>query len=145
MRLIKVSGSIIGVTVGKTTTYITEGLANLDAAARKVWLTPAASRGFMALDRLFHEDEQGTCTLVFARPLTFDWIVSFNGKRRVLTVRQLDLGLTTMADPTSLLEDIAFEVYETYRLSGTPTYARNAATAEQAAKTRALIRVEVIE
>ena len=144
MKLVKVNGSIIGVTINGETTYITAALATLDAAARKQWLLPEAPRGFMVLDRLFHDDEFGTRAIIFAVPLTFSWEAKLNGKRRVLAVKQPDLGLTTMADPASLLEDIAYEVHEVYRMSGVATYARNAATAVQAAKTRALVRVEVI-
>ena len=144
MKPIKVNGSIIGVTVDGATTYIAAALATMDAAARKQWLLPEAPRGSMVLDRLFHDDEFGTRALIFAVPLTFSWEAKLNGKRRVLAVKQPDLGLTTMADPASLLDDIAYEVHEVYRMSGSLTYARNPATAEQAAKTRALVRVEVI-
>ena len=144
MKLIKVNGSIIGVTVNGETTYIAAGLATMDAAARKQWLLPEATRVFMVLDRLFHDDEFGTRALIFAVPLTFSWESRLNGKRRVLAVKQDDLGLTTMADPASLLDDIAYEVHEVYRMSGGATYARNPATAVQAAKTRALVRVEVV-
>lgn len=144
MKPIKVNGSIIGVTVDGATTYIAAALANMDAAARKAWLLPEAPRGSMVLDRLFHDDEFGTRAIIFAVPLTFTWEAKMNGKRRVLAVKQPDLGLTTMADPTSLLDDIAYEVHEVYRMSGSLTYARNPATAVQAAKTRALVRVEVI-
>ena len=144
MKPIKVAGSIIGVTVNGETTYITAALATMDAAARKQWLLPEAPRGVILLDRVFHDDEFGTRAIIFAVPLTFSWEAKLNGKRRVLAVKQPDLGLTTMADPASLLEDIAYEVHEVYRMSGVATYARNAATAVQAAKTRALVRVEVI-
>lgn len=144
MKPIKVAGSIIGVTVNGETTYITAGLASLDLAARKVFLTPESSHGFMVLDRLYHDDEFGTRAIIFAVPLTFSWEAKLNGKRRVLAVKQPDLGLVTMADPASLLDDIAYEVHEVYRMSGSLTYARNPATAVQAAKTRALVRVEVI-
>lgn len=144
MKPIKVNGSIIGITLNGETTYIAAGLASLDTAARKQWLLPEATRGFMVLDRIFHDDEFGTRALIFAVPLTFSWESRLNGKRRVLAVKQDDLGLTTMADPASLLDDIAYEVCEVYRMSGVATYARNPATAVQAAKTRALVRVEVV-
>lgn len=144
MKPIKVNGSIIGVTVNGETTYITAGLVDMDAAARKQWLLPETTRGFMVLDRLYHDDEFGTRALIFAVPLTFSWEARLNGKRRVLAVKQDDLGLTTMADPASLLDDIAYEVHEVYRMSGVATYARNPTTAVQAAKTRALVRVEVV-
>jgi len=144
VKPIKVNGSIIGVTLNSETTYITAGLVDMDAAARKQWLLPETTRGFMVLDRLYHDDEFGTRALIFAVPLTFTWEARLNGKRRVLAVKQDDLGLTTMADPASLLDDIAYEVHEVYRMSGVATYARNPATAVQAAKTRALVRVEVV-
>lgn len=144
MKLVKVNGSIIGVTVNGESTYIAAGLADMDAAARKQWLLPEAPRGVILLDRVFHDDEFGTRAIIFAVPLTFSWEAKMNGKRRVLAVKQTDLGVVTMADPASLLDDIAYEVHEVYRMSGSLTYARNPATAEQAAKTRALVRVEVI-
>mgnify|MGYP003435371674 CR=1 len=144
MKAIKVSGSIVGVTVNGETTYIAAPLATMDATARKAWLLPESSHGFMILDRIFHDDEFGTRAIIFAVPLTFSWEAKMNGKRRVLAVKQADLGVVTMADPASLLDDIAYEVHEVYRMSKSLTYARNPATAEQAAKTWALVRVEVI-
>jgi hypothetical protein len=140
VKPIKVNGSIIGVTVNGETTYIAAGLADMDAAARKQWLLPETTRGSMVLERLF---ETGRA-LIFAVPLTFSWEARLNGKRRIIAVKQADLGLTTMADPASLLDDIAYEVHEVYRMSGIATYARNPVTAVQAAKTRALVRVEVL-
>lgn len=144
MKPIKVAGSIIGVTVNGETTYIAAAIATMDAAARKAWLLPDAARGSMVLDRIFHDDEFGTRAIIFAVPLTFSWEAKMNGKRRVFAVKQTDLGITTLADPASLLDDIAYEVHEVYRMSGSLTYSRNPATAVQAAKTRALVRVEVI-
>lgn len=144
MKLVKVNGSIIGVTLAKETTFIAPALAGMDAAQRKAWLFPDTTRGSFEVERLYDDDEFGTRAITFARPLTFTWSAVLNGKRRVLVIQQADLGLNTMADPASLLEDITYELREIHRLSGTATYARNPATAEQAAKVRALIKIEVL-
>lgn len=147
MRPHKVSSSIVGVTLNGETRFISPALAAMDAPARKAWLFggDGATRGSFELEGIFSEDllSGDLRWLPFTRPLTFVWVLESaagakGGKRRAYSITQGDLGLTTMADPASFLEDLAYEVVELLRLSVNPTYAHNPATKEQAAKVRAL-------
>lgn len=150
MKLHKVSGSIIGFTAGKVVRYIAPEIAGMDAATRKAWLfgAPGAARGSFTVSCLIEAPDEGPARVVtFAQPLTFEWSTisvagAQGGKRRAIAVKQAELGLSTVGDPASLLDDVVFEVVEAHRMAWTPTYARNPATAEQAAKVRALVKIE---
>ena len=146
-KLIKVAGSVIGVTSPeKVTQYVSPQLAELSQTERKSWLMGAegATSGSFTVERLYLVDSDGPSRVfVFARkPLTFTWTLVVQGKRRAYTVKQEDLGISSMADPAEFLDNIAAEVLEVTRFAYTPAYADHPVYRDKAALVRALVKVE---
>lgn len=148
-KLIKAAGSVVGVTApDKTTTFIAPEVTPMSATERKAWLMgkDGETKGSFTVERLYLIADDGPSRILYfpRKPLTFTWTLVVQGKRKAYTVKQEDLGLTTMADPAEFLDNIAGELLELTRFAYTPAYADHPAYRDRAALVRALIRVETL-